>query len=343
MDGFFPKMDKIRQNEGIFRVGVLLTDGFPLMSYASVVEPLRAANILAGRTVCEVRHFSESGCEVRSSGSLQVPVDSAVGGRLKADLLLVLAGGDPFGIEPGRMDAWLRKLALTGHVLGGVSGGPVLLAKAGVMRGRRMTVHWEHAQLLAETVPDLILERSLYVIDRDRVTCGGGTAPMDLMHALLSGRFGTEFARSVSDWFLHTDVRPSAGPQRAGLIERVGTSSQPVLDAVALMESHLADPLSLDQLATLSGISGRQLNRLFSRHIGRTVMGHYREVRLETARRLLGHSTLSLTDIALATGFSGSSHFSSAFRRAYGHAPGKFRMQRHRFPALSGTPDEMRP
>ena len=109
------------------------------------------------------------------------------------------------------------------------------------------------------------------------------------------------------------------------------------------MESHLADPLSLDQLATLSGISGRQLNRLFSRHIGSTVMGHYREVRLETAGRLLGHSTLSLTEIALATGFSGSSHFSSAFRQAYGHAPGKFRMQRHRFPALSGTSDEMRP
>ena len=85
--------------------------------------------------VCEVRHFSESGREVRSSGSVQVPVDSVAGGTLDADLLLVIAGGDPFGFELGRMVAWFRKLALSGHVLGGVSGGPVLLAKAGVMRG----------------------------------------------------------------------------------------------------------------------------------------------------------------------------------------------------------------
>ena len=338
MDGFCQEMDKVRRNEGIFRVAVLLTDGFPLMSYASVVEPLRAANVLAGRTVCEVGHFSESGCDVRSSGSVQVPVDRAVGGTLEADLLLVLAGGDPFGTKLSRMDAWLRKLALTGSVLGGVSGGPVLLAKAGVMRGRRMTVHWEHAQMLAKTVPGLILERSLYVIDRDRVTCGGGTAPMDLMHALLSGRFGTEFARAVSDWFLHTDIRPSAGPQRAGPIERVGTSCLPVLDAVALMESHVADPLSLDQLAVLSGISGRQLNRLFRRHVGRTVMGYYRRFRLETARRLLGHSILSLTEIALATGFSGSSHFSSAFRQEFGVTPGHFRLRRHGLSAPTGNP-----
>lgn len=331
-------MDEFRRNEGIFRVAVLLTDGFPLMSYASVVEPLRAANVLAGRTVCEVRHFSESGREVRSSGSVQVPVDSVAGGTLDADLLLVIAGGDPFGFELGRMVAWFRKLALSGHVLGGVSGGPVLLAKAGVMRGRRMTVHWEHAQMLAEAVPDLILERSLYVIDRDRVTCGGGTAPMDLMHALLSGRFGTDFARSVSDWFLHTDIRPSAGPQRAGPIERVGTTCQPVLDAVALMESHVADPLTLDQLAILAGISGRQLNRLFRRHIGRTVMGHYRRFRLETARQLLGHSSLSLTDIALATGFSGSSHFSSAFRQEFGHTPRQFRLRRRGLSAPTGNP-----
>ena len=113
------------------------------MSYASVVEPLRAANVLAGRPVCEIRHFSESGREVRSSGSVRVPVDSAAGETLEGDLLLVIAGGDPFGVESNRLDAWFRKLALTGHVLGGVSGGPVLLAKAGVMRGRRMTVHWE--------------------------------------------------------------------------------------------------------------------------------------------------------------------------------------------------------
>ena len=324
-DSSYQHMDMTEPRSENFRVAIHLIEGFPLMAYASVVEPLRAANILSGRSICEVRHFGETGDAVRSSGSVVVPVDGAIGGTPEADLILVIAGGDPFAVDISRMKGWYRKLASIGCVLGGVSGGPVLLARAGVMRGRRMTVHWEHAQALSETVPDLILERSLYVMDRDRVTCGGGTAPVDLMHALLSGRFGSEFARSVSDWFLHTDIRPSAGPQRAGPIEPIGASSRPVLDAVALMESHIADPLTLEQLARLSGVSGRQLNRLFHSHAGRTAMEHYRRMRLETAARLLGHSTLSLTEIAFATGFSGSSHFSAAFRRAHDLTPGQFR------------------
>ena len=89
------------------------------------------------------------------------------------------------------------------------------------MAGRRMTVHWEHAAALAEISPHLVIERTLYVIDRDRVTCAGGTAPMDLMHALITQHHGAPFARLASDWFLHTEVRPSGGPQRAGLVNRV--------------------------------------------------------------------------------------------------------------------------
>ncbi|MDE2912759.1 MAG: GlxA family transcriptional regulator [Paracoccaceae bacterium] len=318
-------MDNTSTAPGSFQVSILLCDGFALMSYASFVEPLRAANLLAGTEVCRIRHLSETGAPVQSSGAARVPVDASIGGQLRADLLVVVAGGDPFSFVSARTFGWLRRLAATGMTLGGVSGGPVVLAQAGVMKDRRMTVHWEHAAALAEAVPGLLLERSLYVIDRDRVTCGGGTAPMDMMHDLIAGRFGAGFARSVSDWFLHTDVRPSAGPQRAGLVERVGTTSRPVLDAVALMESHLADPLSLDQLAALAGVSGRQLSRLFRQHLGVTVMARYRHLRLEKARQLLRQSALSMTEIALATGFAGSSHFSSAFHEAYGEPPGRLR------------------
>jgi transcriptional regulator GlxA family with amidase domain len=187
--------------------------------------------------------------------------------------------------------------------LGGVSGGPVVLARAGLMGGRRMTVHWEHAPALAEISPAL----------------------MDLMHALIARRHGAGFARRVSDWFLHTDIRPSSGPQRAGRVERWGTANRAVLDAIAAMESHVADPLSLDQLATIAGLSPRHLNRLFRAKLGRSTMGLYRELRLETARNLVRNSSLAMTEIALATGFASSAHFSRAHSACYGLAPSALR------------------
>ncbi|RMD88958.1 MAG: GlxA family transcriptional regulator [Alphaproteobacteria bacterium] len=294
------------------------------MSYASTVEPFRAANLLARRELYQILHFS-TGAAVPSSGAAVVPVDRLVGEMPDLDLLVVVAGGDPAGFADERVFAWLRRMARRGVMIGGVSGGPVILARAGLMAGRRMTVHWEHAGALAEISPNLLIERSLYVIDRDRVTCAGGTAPMDLMHALIARDHGRAFARLVSDWFMHTDVRPSGGPQRGGLVERVGTTSAPVLAAVQAMEAHVADPLTLGELAQIAGVSTRQLNRLFRERLGASTMGHYRDLRLDTARRLVTQTPLSLTEVAVACGFASSAQFSRAFRRRYGLPPSRLR------------------
>ena len=195
-------------------------------------------------------------------------------------------------------------------MIGGVSGGPVILAKAGLMQQRRMTVHWEHAEALSLVSPQVVIERTLYVMDRDRMTCAGGTAALDMMHALISKQHGADFARKVSDWFLHTDIRPSEGPQRSGLAERYKVNDRMVLMAIELMENHIADPLELDQLAPIVGVSARQLNRLFAEKLNVSTVRFYRSLRLEKARELLQQTTLNLAEISSATGFANSAHFS---------------------------------
>lgn len=318
-------MDKISSPHRSFRVGVLLIDGFALMSYASVVEPLRAANLLDGRQLYQVRNIPASGNSATSSGGAVLFANGAVGIDTEFDLLMVVAGGDPAAYHDERVFNWLRKLSRLGVRLGGVSGGPVILAAAGLMTGRRMTVHWEHAPALVEISPALIVERSLYVIDRDRVTCAGGTAPMDLMHALIAEHHGSRFAHLVSDWFLHTEIRPSGGPQRAGRVERHGTTNRAILDAIEAMENHIADPANLEHLAKQAGVSTRQLNRLFQQRLGQTTMAFYRNLRLEKARNLIMNSPLPLTEIALATGFASSAHFSKAYTNRYGAPPSQAR------------------
>ncbi len=316
------------KNAEAFKVGFLLIDGFALMSYAAGSEPLRAANLIANRELYEIRNFPEIGLDARSSSGAIIESDIEVAELQKLDLLLVAAGGEPSTYDNAETFRLLRRLSKQGVTLGGLSGGPVILAAAGVMQGRRMTVHWEHRPVFEEKYPDLLVEKQLYLIDRNRMTCAGGTAALDMMHALLTEHHGAGFARKVSDWFMHTEFRPPERPQRAGLVERYGTNSQPVIAAIKAMENHIADVLDLQRLAQITEISERQLNRLFNEKLGSTTMGFYRVMRLQKAKSLLQYTSLSITDIALTTGFNSSSHFSSSFRSCFDCTPKSQRLKK---------------
>jgi len=308
--------DLIGSNRQPYRVGILPVPGFALMSYCCTVEPLRAANLLSRRKLYDVIHFGDS-AQIASSGDASVTRQHGFDCPVTLDMVLVVAGGDPFAFRDPKVFKWLRTLTRRGVVVGGVSGGAVVLANAGLMSGRRLVVHWEHATTLAELLPGSLIERKLYVIDRDRVTCGGGTAPLDLMHAIIAGQHGGVFARLVSDWFLHTDVRGASAPQRGGIAERLGAHSPHIHEAVAAMENHIGDPLSLTQLALITDVSARHLNRLFDDAFGQSVMGYYRDMRLDTARRLIRSTAMSLAEIAEATGFANAGHFSNAYRMRF--------------------------
>lgn len=314
------EMDIALSHQAPYRVGIFPTPGFALMSYASTVEPLRAANLLSRRRLYEIHHFGATE-RVASSGAAELEPAGSVGDLPALDLLLVVAGGDPFAFKNAATFAWLRALDRRGVGIGGVSGGAVLLARAGLLNGRRMTVHWEHAAALSRAYPDLWIERRLYVIDRDRVTCGGGTAPLDLMHALIRRHHGRAFARLVSDWFLHTEVRAPGAPQRGGLTERLGNHSQHVIEAVEVMENHVADPLNLTQIALVAGVTPRHLNRLFAQSFGCGAMAYYRDLRLDVAKRLVTASPMPVADIAEATGFANAGHFSNAYKSKFNIRP----------------------
>lgn len=307
-----------------FRIGLWPVPGFAMMSCASVCEPLRAANLLAGAPLFDPYVFAAPGGAVSSGGAV-LPGTHRVGDRPQMEMFLVIAGGDPFAFADKAAFAWLQALAGEVPTLGGVSGGPVILAEAGLLKGRHCTVHWEHAAALAVRHPDIAIKRRLYVMERDRVTCGGGTAPLDLMHAVIARRHGKAFARRVSDWFLHTEVRQPGARQRGQDADRLGGAPQALQEAVAIMEDHLSDPLSLAQLGLISGVSPRQLTRLFTDRFGTAPMAFYRQMRLEAAHALVQGSGLTLADIAEATGFHSAGHLSDQYAKAYGRRPSTVR------------------
>lgn len=302
-------------------IGFLLIPDFALLAYASAIEPLRAANRLSGRALYRWSHVSIDGLPAPASNGVRIQADCGVGDEGRFDYVFVCAGGNPAAFQHGPTFAWLRQLARRGVGLGGISGGPYILARANVLGSYRFTIHWEHAPAFLEDYPDLDLRRSLYEIDRDRLTSSGGTAPLDMMHAVIAREHGSELALAVSEWFLQTHVREGAGPQRMPLRERLGVSHAPLLRVVGRMEQSLENPVPRDELARTAGVSLRQLERLFRLHLGRSLGEHYLGLRLDRARDLLRQTTLSALEIALACGFASASHFSRAYRTRFGHAP----------------------
>lgn len=307
-------------------VGFLLVPGFALMSYAAAVEPLRAANLLSGKELYCWWHAAPGGRPVTASNGVAIIPDCGTSSDRDADTVFVCAGGNPAIFDDKAVFAWLRRLARKGVTIGGISGGPYVLAKAGLLDERRATLHWEHMPAFREAFPDITVVPSLFEIDGNRITCSGGISALDMMVALIERDHGRQLAASVGDWFLHTHIREGFGPQRMDLRYRLGVADEKLLSVLGAMEQSIETPLTRTSLAREVGISLRQLERLFQRHIGHGIHSHYRWLRLERARQLLRETSLPILDVALATGFTSSSQFARAYSRTFGEPPSDTRM-----------------
>lgn len=305
------------------RVGLLLANDFPMMSYAAVVEPLRAANVLSGRELYAWRTYATSSAPVRASNGASLVADRQVGDPAPLDMLLVILGGNPATFRDRACFAWLRQLARQGVVLGGVSGGPYALARAGLLRGHLCTIHWEHLAAFREEFPQLTVSPRLYVMDRRRLTCAGGVAGLDLLLELIERDQGPGLAAKVGAWFIRTHVRSGGEAQQEGLHRRYATFNPRVLKVLEVMESNLEEPRSRAALAEIAGVSVRQLERLFRRELGMPVAAGYLRLRLDHARRLIRQSPSPLIDVALACGFAGVAPFSRAYKARHGVAPSR--------------------
>lgn len=231
-------------------VGFMLVPGFALMSYSAAIEPLRAANLLSERNLYRWWHAAPSGEPVTASNGVAVIPDCGTGTERSADIVFVCAGGNPATFTDRPTFSWLRRLARKGAILGGISGGPFILARAGLLDNHRATLHWEHLPAFREAFPHVAVVPSLFEIDGSRITCSGGISALDMMVALIERDHGRQLAAAVGDWFLHTHIREGYGPQRLDLRYRLGIADEKVLRVLGVMEMNLEHTVPRDELAS---------------------------------------------------------------------------------------------
>ncbi|MBM3585094.1 MAG: GlxA family transcriptional regulator [Alphaproteobacteria bacterium] len=303
------------------QVGFLLVDQFSMLAFASAVEPLRSANRMSGRRLYDWRIFSPDGGPVRASNGIPVVPDTAVTAVDRLPTLYVVAGIDGHGFEDKRTFACLRRLARRGCRMGAICTGSHVLAKAGLLDGYRATIHWEDLPAFAEAHPDVTVTHDIFEIDRNRLTCSGGTAGLDMMLHVIAVSHGQALAAQISDQFIHQQIRTPESGQRPTVQSRLGVSDPKLIAAVAAMESHLESPLPMAVIAKRAGLSTRQLERAFRRQFGRGPLRYYHELRLNQARLLLMQGENSVLSVAMATGFTSASHFSRRYRAYFNRSP----------------------
>lgn len=315
--------DVIVAADGAIRIGLVLIDGFAMLSYAAFVEPFRAANRLAGARLYTWLHIGQRdlGQGARASNGARLMTDAVIGDAPGCDMLAVFAAGDPAAFADEACLAWLRGEARRGVAMAGVSGGPYLLARAGLLHRRRATIHWEHAAALRAEFPDLAIEDGLYVIDGDRMTCAGGAAGLDLALSLIARDHGADLALRAGEWFIRAEPRGGGHAQRTGVAARHGTVHPRLLPMLAAMEAALEEPLPREALAQRAGLSLRQLERVCRAELGTSVAETYLGIRLDRGRELLRSTGLSVTEIALACGFRSPAHFSRRVHQRFALAP----------------------
>ena len=307
----------------------MMVPNFSMMAFTSCIEPLRLANRVMGKKVYEWDLYGGDGKVVRASNGVEVAVNGTFRSLKKAAGAVVCAGLDVHTLDHAELLTALRRLVSHGASLCAVCTGTYILARGGFLDGYQSTIHWENRPGLMAEFPDLDVVDELFTIDRNRFTCAGGTAAIDMMLLIISRDHGRAVAAEVTDTLIHHRIRGSEEHQRMDLRSRLGVVHPKILSVVKHMEETIEAPLLCRDIARHAGISPRQLERLFAKYLGYSPTRHYLNIRLEHARQLLRQTSKSILDVALGTGYVSASHFSKSYHDYFGQTPsGERRLQR---------------
>ncbi len=282
----------------------VLLENFTMLCFTCALESLRIANRMAGKPLYDWILAGEGGGEVRCSAGIGFRLDTDLLELSRGDTILVCGGINIRNSTNKRMLNWLRREARRGVTVGGLCTAGYTLAKAGLLDGRKATIHWENQDSFREEFDKVELTKSVFIIDGNRITTAGGTASIDMMLKLIADEHGEELANVIADQLIYSSIRTDQDTQRLSVPTRIGVRHPKLSAVIQRMEQNIEEPISPSILARDAGMSTRQLERLFRRYLNRSPKRYYMELRLQRARNLLMQTEMSVINIALACGFA---------------------------------------
>ena len=292
-----------------------------MIAVANAVEALRMANRVSNQPAYHWQLTTLDGSAAQASNGLTMAPTVPLAQMRDLELVFVCGGVNVSNAVTPKLLSALRRLAEQRVPLGGLCTGGYALAMAGLLDRYRATIHWENLSALREQFPRVQICEQLFTIDRDRFTCSGGVAPLELMLNLIESKLGTRIARLVSEQFIVDRIRTADDRQYVPLRAQVGASHPSLIAVAQLMEANIENPLSLEEISRQAGISRRQIERLFKHYVQSVPKRYYLEMRLRRARELLLQTAMPIMAVSTACGFQSPPHFSKCYRSHFGHPP----------------------
>ena len=308
-------------DDALEHFGFLLLQDFPLAPVASAVDVLALTNYVSERQLYRWCTLSFDSSSVSAMNGFRTIADHRLTEAPALDSIVVCCGIGGSRYDTPEILSWLRDRHIRGAKIGAISTGSWLLARAGLLGGRRCTVHWEDLAAFRETFPDLRATSEIFEVDGRTFTCSGGSAAIDMFLSFVAVRHGLALAAAVSEQLVHGPIRSDNTSQRSEARDRIGLTNQTLVEAIDLMESTLEAPLPQSEIARRVTVSPRHLERLFRNHLGRTPQLFYRELRLRRAQALLRSTAMPVSEVAFALGFSTSSYFAKCYFELFGRPP----------------------
>ncbi|AYD03864.1 GlxA family transcriptional regulator [Neorhizobium sp. NCHU2750] len=302
-------------------IDILVLPETNLILVASVIEPLRAANRIAGKDLYRWTLHSPDGHSIETRSGIPIPVAGIFSPARETDPLFVLSSYNWKNGATRELKFLLSKTARHRNLMAGIEAGSFILADTSLLNGFSATTHWEDFDDFSRAYPQVTMIRERFVIDGKRITTGGSLPTLDLMLELIRRRHGYSLALEVSRLFIYEQDRTRGDLLQMPAIGNMRIVDARVQTAVKLMEESVEAPLSLARLARRCGISARHLQDLFRETMGITPHAHYLALRLNAARRKVIETKGSFADIAAETGFNSASAFSRGYRTSYGESP----------------------
>ena len=299
----------------------VLMDEFTMLCFACAVECLRIANRTSGKTLYKWSVVGEGGDFKTCSNGTSFKLDSDLSELVRDDTIMLCGGVNIQQATTKRILNWIRREARRGVTMAGLCTSAHTLAKAGLLDGKKATIHWENQDSFIEEFEEVELTKSVFVVDGNRITTAGGTASIDLMLKIIADEHGEELANAVADTLIYSSIRTDQDTQRLSIPTRIGVRHPKLSRVIQMMETNIEEPISPAVLAKEVGMSTRQLERLFRRYLSRSPKRYYMELRLQKARNLLMQTDMTVINVALACGFASPSHFSKCYRSHYDTTP----------------------
>lgn len=309
------------------RFAILISPGFGMLSYASIVDVLKQTrDYFAGRAL-----------EWRTLAAEEGPVAASNG-------LLVLPQGQPDMVEPfdyvvvigsvtaardggsTEVESWLRRQHRHGATICGTASAAWVLARAGLLVGRRCTLHWRDHDAFSERYRNIEIVDDVYVADGRVVTCSGARIASDMTYWLLGEHFGHDAVARVQEILYH-DRERTPHEHRRPLRERMAAQAPGALRLLIAIGEEIENGTTVGELCARLGLKRRNVEVGFRRHMGVSPKQYQLDLRLARAANLLNKTNLRIGEIAAATGFGSAAGFTTAFSRRYDISPNRYRRE----------------